>query len=122
MKRFRLPDLDLKDKSSIIDSIVPGKQLSKGGLSFRKPGERTHDEACSCPSCDGQGRHMHKEDFEAFVLLQGKAAMEIDCARHAMELGDIILCEPGEDHHLVAGGESTCVNLWLHISSPKRDE
>ena len=29
-------------------------------------------------------------------------------------MGDIVLIEPGEEHHLLADEEDPIVNLWLH--------
>jgi quercetin dioxygenase-like cupin family protein len=38
----------------------------------------------------------------------------VDDVEHGMHMGDIVLIEPGEEHHLLAGEESPIVNLWLH--------
>jgi len=114
MKRLCLRDLDYDENGHILKNVIPGKYLSQGGLSFKRPGQRTHDVDCTCPSCDGNGRHVHADDCEVFILLQGKAQMQIDGNTHDMVTGDIIVCEPGEDHHLVADETAPCVNLWLH--------
>ena len=116
MKRLRLTDLRSDGVGHILKNVIPGKYLSQGGLSFKKPGQRTHDAGCTCPSCDGHGRHVHAHDCEVFILLQGKAQMEVDGTAHDMVTGDVIVCEPGEDHHLVADESDPCVNLWLHAS------
>ncbi len=113
MKKLRLTDLT--GAEHILAGWVPGRCLSRGGLSFKAPGRRTHDTGCLCPSCDGLGRHVH-DDSEVFILLQGKARMEIDGKTHSMVAGDVVICEPGEDHHLVSDEEDPCVNLWLHAS------
>ena len=42
--------------------------------------------------------------------------MEIDGTPHDMITGDVVVCEPGEDHHLVADEEDPCVNITLHTS------
>lgn len=123
MKRLRLADLDCERNDHILEGVIPGKYLSQGGLSFKKPGQRTHDVGCTCPSCDGDGCHVHDDGCEVFILLQGKAQMEIDGVAHDMATGDIIVCEPGEDHHLVADESDPCVNLWLHGSeSPHENQ
>jgi len=122
MKRFRLNELVYSAESHILKNIIPGKYISAGGLSFKKPGQRTHDIGCSCPSCDGKGTHIHKDDCEVFIILQGKGIMEIDGKFFELETGDVIVCEPGEDHHLVADKNDPCINLWLHASdSPHID-
>ncbi len=122
MKRLRLTDLDCDSSGHVLGKVIPGRYLSAGGLSFKKPGQRTHDTGCTCPSCDGKGRHVHADDCEVFIVLQGKARMEIDGTSHGMVTGDIIICEPGEDHHLVADECNPCVNLWLHASDSRHED
>jgi mannose-6-phosphate isomerase-like protein (cupin superfamily) len=110
MKRYRLKDLQDATEGHFLQGILPGDYLCMGGLGFKKAGERTH-------SHDGPGgsdRHVHADDLEAFVLLQGKAVMELDGEKIPMRVGDIFVVEPGEDHHLVSDPADPCVNLWLH--------
>ncbi|MCD4825362.1 MAG: cupin domain-containing protein [Phycisphaerae bacterium] len=57
---------------------------------------------------------MHKDDCEAFVILQGKAEMELNGKQYPLTTGDIFVVEPGEDHHLISDENDPCVNLWLH--------
>lgn len=116
MKRLRLSDLKSEGGGHVLRDVIPGEYLSHGGLSFKNPGHRSHDVGCSCPSCDGKGCHVHPDDYEVFILLQGKARMEIDGTSHVMAAGDVIVCEPGEDHHLVADKDDPCVNITLHAS------
>jgi len=114
MKRLRLKDLDNIESNHILQNIVPGQYLTHGGLSFKPPGFRTHDMGCTCKSCDGKGKHIHADDSEVFIVLQGKAQMEIDGKSYDMVTGDVIICEPGEDHHLVSDNDEPCVNIFLH--------
>lgn len=116
MKRLRLSDLYCGSEGHILRNVIPGKYLSQGGIGFKKPGDRSHDAGCDCPSCDGAGRHVHADDSEVFIVLQGKARMEVDGIMHDMVSGDVIVCEPGEDHHLIADQEEPCVNLFFHAS------
>ncbi len=114
MKRLRLTDLQDTSEGHFLKGIVPGEFLCKGGMGFKRPDERTH-------SRDGPGgadRHVHDEP-EVFVILQGKGVMEIEGERHAFTTGDILVAEPGEDHHLLADARDPCVNLWLH-AGPRR--
>ncbi len=113
MKRARLSELNDNRDGHFLAGLLPGDFLQKGNLGFKKANQRSHDVGCECQYCDGKGRHVH-EDCEVFILLQGKGWMEIDGKRHRMETGDIIVCEPGEDHHLVADPDEPCVNLCLH--------
>lgn len=57
----------------ILSGIVPGDYLTAGGLSFKGPGDRSHDIGCTCKVCDGHGRHVHQDDHEVFIILAGKA-------------------------------------------------
>jgi mannose-6-phosphate isomerase-like protein (cupin superfamily) len=109
MKLFRLRDLHDVREGHILQGLVTGKYLNKGGLGFKGPGFRTHTN-------DGPGgidRHVHPETPEVFMILQGKAVMEIDGARYPLAAGDICVAEPGEDHHLISDEDDPCVNIWL---------
>jgi len=109
MKRYRLTDLtDVRDGHFLVD-VIPGDYLREGGLGFKCPGQRTHDH----DGPDGSDRHTH-EDCEVFVILQGRGRMEVDGEHHPIATGDVIVIEPGEDHHLIADPDDPCVNLWLH--------
>ena len=68
------------------------------------------------------GKHIHDDDREVFVILQGKAVMQIDGEEHPMVTGDIIVVEPGEDHHLVSDRDDPCVNLWLHAGDARHSD
>jgi quercetin dioxygenase-like cupin family protein len=110
MRKLRLADLaDLREGHFLAD-ILPGRYLNVGGMGFKSPGQRTHDH-------DGPGgtdRHVHAEDREAFVILQGRAVMQVDGRDVQLTCGDVVIIEPGEDHHLVCDPDEPCVNLWLH--------
>jgi len=119
MKRLRLKDLDNEGTYHILEGIVPGKYLTHAGLSFKPPGFRTHDVGCTCPSCDGHGKHIHQDDREVFIVLHGKARMEVDGESYDMVAGDVIICEAGEDHHLVSDENHPCVNIFMHAGDHK---
>ena len=110
MKKYRLAQLADSAEGHFLQGLIPGRFLVQGGLSFKKPGFRTH--AHDGPG--GSDRHVHDDDREVFVILQGRAVMEIDGQRHALSTGDVVVVEPGEDHHLIADEADPCVNLWLH--------
>lgn len=118
MKRYTLHDLPL-DQQHILTGIIPGEHLSAGGIGFKAPNQRSHDVGCTCPNCDGRGRHVHDDDHEVFIILAGKATMQIDGTAHPLTAGDVIVCEPGEDHHLVADAHDPCVNLYLHAGQTR---
>lgn len=117
MKHYRLSDAADVREGHFLQGILPGKYLSMGGMGFKAPGVRTHDH-------DGPGgtdRHVHENDCEAFVILQGKAVMEIDGERHPLVTGDICVVEPGEDHHLISDRNDPCINLWLHAGERRHE-
>ncbi|MFA6714408.1 MAG: cupin domain-containing protein [Victivallales bacterium] len=117
MKQYRLNQLaDVRD-GHFLKGIIPGKFLCRGGLSYKKPKERTH-------SNDGPGSmdyHVHEDDYEVFIILQGKARMEVNGKLFPMVTGDVFVIEPDEDHHLISDKTDPCVNLWLH-AGPKRHQ
>ena len=114
MKKFRLTELDPQGSEHILTGHIPGRYLHHGGIGFKQPGFRSPDVDCTCKSCDGSGRHVHNDDCEVFIILQGRAQMELDGKFHALRAGDIVVCEPGEDHHLIADMDEPCVNIYLH--------
>jgi len=114
MKRYRLSDLDPANAEHILTGIIPGKYLSHGGMGFKAPGQRSHDVGCSCAACDGKGRHVHTHDCEVFIILQGRGVVQVDGEEHDLRAGDVVVCEPGEDHHLVADEDDPMVNIYLH--------
>ena len=122
MKKLRLADLDDVRDGHFLGKTLPGAFLNRGGLSYKKPNQRTHDVDCGCAECDGHGHHVHADECEVFVILQGKAVMEINGQPHPLVTGDIMVCEPGEDHHLIADADDPCVNLWLHAGAARHPD
>lgn len=114
MKRLRLSELADTRQGHFLGDWLPGPYLSVGGLSFAKPGERSHTN----DGPDGRDYHVHT-DCEAFVILQGTGIMELNGERIPVGVGDIFIVEPGEDHHLNSDPEDPVVTLWLH-AGPNR--
>jgi quercetin dioxygenase-like cupin family protein len=102
MKRYRLSDLPQSGEGHIFAGLVPGRFLYNGGLGFKRPGQRMHPEF-----------HTH-EEAEVFLILQGRGELEINGTRHAVAAGDVLVVEPGEDHHLISSRDRPIVNVWLH--------
>ncbi len=124
MKIFPIQNLSY-GKRHILSDIIPGEFLSQAGLGFKSPKQRSHDIGCDCDACDGKGVHIHEKDHEVFIILHGKAKMEIDGKGYDLCAGDVVVCEPGEDHHLVSDPNDPCVNVFLHTSDiphPKHRE
>ncbi|MFP4381953.1 MAG: cupin domain-containing protein [Candidatus Sumerlaeia bacterium] len=114
MKRYRLKDLQDVTDGHFLKGILDGEYICMGGMGFKKPGVRTHTN----DGPDGRDYHVHGDDCEAFVILQGKAQMELDGELIPLQTGDIMVIEPGEDHHLISDKNEPCINLWLH-AGPK---
>jgi hypothetical protein len=109
MIKLRLKDLQDIKTSHFLYGKIPGEYIYKGSLNYGIPGERTH-------SFDGEGGkdiHVHI-DHEVFVLLQGRAVMEIDNNTYNLETGDICIIEPGENHHLNIDKKDPAVYFWFH--------
>jgi len=98
----------------VLGDLLPGAYLISGGLAFAGRGERSHTN----DGPDGRDYHIHG-DREAFIILQGTGTMEIGGEHHPVEAGDIVIVEPGEDHHLCSSGEDPIVTLWCH-AGPNR--
>lgn len=110
MKRLLLAELPEVNEGHILKSVLPGEFIYRGGLAFMEPGGRrshTND------GPNGRDYHVH-EDCEAFVILEGQGSIEVDKTLHPIGVGDIIIIEPGEDHHLISGNEIPLVTLWCH--------
>lgn len=105
MKRYRFSDLDSTGPEHVAAQLIPGRRIDHGGLSFHTPGMRTHDE----------GDHRHDNE-EVFCIMQGKGSIEINGQSEPIHAGDVLVIEPGEDHHIVGDPEHPIVNCWFHAS------
>ncbi len=36
--------------------------------------------------------------------------------------GDVMIIEPGEDHHLIADGRDPCTNVWLEAADHRHPD
>lgn len=115
MIKLRLNQLPDVREGHFLKGLIPGEYLCKGAMSYKAPNARTHTN----DGPDGRDWHVHDDDCEVFVILQGKATMELNGVKHPMVTGDVFIVEPGEEHHLVADAEDPCINLWLH-AGPER--
>ncbi|MCD6289759.1 MAG: cupin domain-containing protein [Anaerolineae bacterium] len=104
MKRIHFSDLGRHSGRHVLAGILDGEWLNRGGLSFHPPGFRTHDD---------EPVHVH-DTQEAFCIMQGHGVLELDGERIPVQVGDVIIIEPGENHHLISSEEDPLINLWLH--------
>ena len=109
MKRYTFADLACPSDGleHVAAHLVPGAYLAQGGLSFHGPGERTHA---------AEDRHVHT-DHEVFCIMQGRGWIELEGRREPISAGDVLVIEPGEDHHVVGDPAHPIVNLWFHASA-----
>ncbi len=108
MKHYRLSHLTDTREGHFLSSIVAKDYINKGRMSFKGPGERTHS------------GHIHVHDEpEVFVILQGRGRMEVNGMPSPVEVGDILIVEPGENHHLASDEEDPCIILWLHMDKER---
>ena len=103
MRRYRLNELEIGKRGHFAAGIVEGARISHGGLSFHAKGQRTHSD---------EDRHVHDVP-EVFCILQGKAVLDLDGKRIPVRAGDVLVIEPGENHHMIADPEDPTVNLWF---------
>jgi len=109
MKRLTLADLPDGGTPATLAAIGAGwGPVARGGISrYDGAGHRTHDEP---------GRHTHTVP-EIFCIVQGSGTVELDGAdAGAFQAGDILIMEPGEDHHLISDGTVPLVFTWMHLT------
>lgn len=114
MRRYQLQDLQYQQDGHILKGILPGQYISTGGLSFSKPGARSH----TSDGPNGRDYHVHG-DCEAFIILQGKGLIEINGQCETIGSGDVLIVEPGEDHHVISSVEDPIVTVWFHASAER---
>ena len=110
MKRLHLTDLPDGGTPATLAAIAPewGKVESGGISRYDGVGHRTHNE----------GRHTHTVP-EIFCIVQGSGQVELEGERAgSFQAGDILIMEPGEDHHLISDGDEPLVFTWMHLSHP----
>ncbi len=114
MKRTTISQLGEKFSNNILENLIPGKYFVQGGLAFEKPGHRAHTN-------DGPGGNdIHTHDtHEGFIILQGSGHIELKGENYPVRVGDVIIIEPGEDHHLTSSMEDPLVVNWLHVGKQR---
>jgi mannose-6-phosphate isomerase-like protein (cupin superfamily) len=105
LKRYTFADLGSDGPEHVATKLVPGAYIARGGLSFHPIGFRTH----------GEGAHVH-DDREVFCIMQGQGVIEIDGRTEPVHAGEILVVEPGEDHHLIGDPEHPMINCWFHCA------
>jgi mannose-6-phosphate isomerase-like protein (cupin superfamily) len=107
MKRLTVDDLPDGGTPATLAAIAAGwGPVERGGISrYDGAGHRTHNE----------GRHTHTVP-EIFTIVRGSGTIELDGAPAGrFRAGDILIMEPGEDHHLISDGTVPLVFTWMHL-------
>jgi len=104
VKRYTFSNLGAQGAEHVATHLIPGAYIAQGGLSFHPVGWRTHDQ---------EGAHVH-DDYEVFCIMQGRGEIEIDGEREPVHAGQVLVIEPGEDHHLIGDPDYPIINLWFH--------
>jgi mannose-6-phosphate isomerase-like protein (cupin superfamily) len=109
MRKLTLADLPDGGTPATLAAIGAGwGPVVSGGISrYDGVGHRTHAES---------DHHTHQVP-EIFTIVQGSGVLELDGERGAsFTAGDILVIEPGEDHHLISDGAVPLVFTWMHLA------
>ena len=112
MKIIRLNILEDIPNGHFLQNFLPGTVIYKGGFSVGLPGKRTH----SFDGPDGRDWHVH-DDYELFIILQGRGNLEVNQTVYPVRCGDVIIIEPGEDHHLISDSQDPLIVSYCHAKS-----
>ncbi len=108
MKILKLSQLQDINEGHILSNIINEKYICEGNLNFGAPGFRTH----SSKDKSEDDFHIH-DTHEIFIVLQGKARVEINKNYHNIKTGDVFIVEPGEDHHFIVDENDPAVYIWF---------
>ena len=48
--------------------------------------------------------------------MQGRGQIEIDGKLEPIQAGDVLVIEPGEEHHIIGDPQYPIVNCWFHAT------
>ncbi len=109
MRKVSFADLTLGGTGPVVSPAGPGLVDRGGFRRYDEPGFRTHDESA--------GPHVHTTP-EIFCIFQGTGSVEIDGALvDRFQAGDVVIIDPGEDHHLISDGDVPLVFTWMHLQT-----
>jgi mannose-6-phosphate isomerase-like protein (cupin superfamily) len=97
---MRITDLRPNDLR-LMPQFLGDKKIDHGGVYIFQPGETAHPEP------------VHKHDAaEVFIFIQGKGVIPIDGREYPVKTGDIVIVQPGEDHHTRSSVDDPLVAAW----------
>jgi mannose-6-phosphate isomerase-like protein (cupin superfamily) len=100
MKKLSITDLE-PSGSYLMPRQMGDAKVTGGGIYVFKPGETAHPEP----------EHKH-ETTEVFIFLQGCGVLPVDGYDHVVQAGDVVIVEPGEDHHTRSSMDDPLVAAW----------
>ena len=100
MKKLTIKGLKFND-SRLIPNLLGDRKITGGGIYCFKPGETAHPEP----------RHAHDVP-EVFIFIQGKGVIPIDGKDYPVKTGDVVIVDPGEDHHTRSSQDDPLVAAW----------
>lgn len=109
MIKLRFKDLRDINEGHVLKDFLKDDYLNRGEMRYGKPGFITHFE---------NNVHTH-EDNEAYFFFQGKGLFEVGNKEYNVKTGDIIIIEPGENHHLIIDKDDPCIYLWIHAGNER---
>jgi len=100
MKKLKLNELAFTP-SRLLPELLGERRITGGGIYVFKSGETAHPEP------------VHKHEVgEVFIFIQGTGVIPIDGVEHPVETGDVVIVEPGEDHHTRSSDDDPLVAAW----------
>jgi len=100
MKKLKLNELGFTS-SRLLPELFGERRITGGGIYVFKPGETAHREP------------VHKHDVsEVFIFIQGTGVIPVDGVEYPVETGDVVIVEPGEDHHTRSSDDDPLVAAW----------
>lgn len=109
MRLYRLSQLPEVASGHVFGGIVEGRFISTGGMLFLPRKHLAHAD---------EPRHVH-DTQEVFVMLQGEAVVHFENRDEPLSAGEVMVIEPGENHHLESDAEDPPVMLYLHCGQER---
>ena len=106
----------IRKKSEIRERVVMHAMGGEGYVKFQDwllpeefPGHGRVISKVVIPAGCSIGYHKHEGEFEAYVLVQGKASLNDNGTEYMLEVGDMHLCRNGEAHSIANAGDEDLV-------------
>ncbi len=105
MRKFSIYSLKELVKGDLLASLLLSEhKVIRGGVHVYNPREESH-----------KGEYHVHDHPEVFIGIKGRAVMIIDGKKYEFKGGDIIVVEPGEEHHVIADEKDPITLVWLDV-------